>query len=162
MHSFLYTFYLEVWYIFYFCISICDFYNGCNFYNDPNFYSFYNNEFKTYTKRICMIGIFIHYLVNTSIILLRIIFRIFYFVMFIWLFSLLILLLLCIFVNILRVSYLFFTSFNDCNSTSSSAFVHFHANININIDCFKSNNDASANDLCLLFPGIFKLERLLQ
>ena len=126
------------------------------------FIAFVIMNLKIYTKRICMIGIFIHYLINTSIILLRIIFRIFYFVMFSWLFSLLILLLLCVFVNILRVSCLFFTSFNDYNSTSSSVFVHFHANININIDYFKSNNDASANDLCLLFSGIFKLERLLQ
>ena len=66
-------------------------------------------------------------------------------------FALFFLLLLLLFVNILCVSCLFFTSFHDFNSTSSSVFLHLHDNIDKVTDFLKSNNNASANDLMITF-----------
>ena len=71
-------------------------------------------------------------------IFVRIIFRIFYCFMFWCLLFLAMLLLLCIFVNILQVSYFYFASFvasfNDCNTSSCSTFFHFHINIDKDAD----------------------------
>ena len=61
------------------------------------------------------------------------------------------LLFFCVFVNILQVSYLCFTSFNDCNLSSCSAFFCFHINIDKDADCPHSNNNVFPIDLWLVF-----------
>ena len=80
---------------------------------------------------------------------LHIILRIFYCFMFGYLLSLATSLFFCVLVNILQISYLCFTSFNDCNSLSCSAFIHFHINIDKDADCLQSNNNVFSNDLWL-------------
>ena len=77
--------------------------------------------------------------------------------MFACLLFLVMLLFLCVFVNILQVSYSCFTSFNDCNSSSCSAFFNFNINIDKDADCFQSNNNVFSNDLWLVFstPVLF-------
>ena len=44
-----------------------------------------------------------------------------------------------------------FTSFNDCNSSSCSVFIHFHIDVDKEADCLESNSNASSNDLWLVF-----------
>ena len=104
-----------------------------------------------YTKLICIKEIFIHFLYNISMNFLHIILRIFYCFMFGCLLFLAILLFLCVFVDVLQVSYLCFTSFSDCSSPSCHAFFRFHININKDADCLQSNNNVFSNDLWLVF-----------
>ena len=77
--------------------------------------------------------------------------RMFYCFIFGCLFFLVMLLFSCVFVNILQVSYLCFTTFNDCNSPSCSAFFRFHINIDKDTDCLQSNDNVLSNDLQLVF-----------
>ena len=71
------------------------------------------------------------------------------------LFSLVFALLLCVFVNVLHVSYLF-ASFNDYDASSGSiSFFHIHTNIEKDVNCLQSNNNDSSNNLWLLFSALF-------
>ena len=106
-------------------------------------------------KLTCIIGIFINFLIHIFIIFLRIIFRIFYFLTFGCFFCQANILFLCIFVNILHVSCLFFTNSNDYNLSSGSAFFRVHIDIDKEADCFQNNNNDSLNDLWLLFATLF-------
>ena len=102
--------------------------------------------FNMFIKLSCLIGIFIHFSINVCVKFLRFIFRIFYFFMFGCLFFLLFALIMCVFVNFLHISYLF-TSFNNCNSSSCSAFVHIHVNIGEVFNCLQDNNNSYSKDL---------------
>ena len=77
-------------------------------------------------KLTCIIGIFINFLIHFLLFFLCIIFRVYHFLTFGCFFPLAILLLLCIFVNILHVSCLFFTNSNDYNSSSGSVIFRVH------------------------------------
>ena len=71
------------------------------------------------------------------------------------LFSLAFALLLCAFVNVLHVSYLF-ASFNNYDASSGSiSFFHIHTNIDKDVNCLQSNNNASSKNLWLLFSASF-------
>ena len=71
------------------------------------------------------------------------------------LFSLAFALLFCVFVNVLRVSYLV-ASFNDYDASSGSiSFFHTHTNIDKDVNCLQSNNNASSRNLWLLFSASF-------
>ena len=71
------------------------------------------------------------------------------------LFSLVFALLLCVFVNVLHVSYLF-ASFNDYDASSGSiSFFHIHTNIEKDVNCLQSNNNDSSNNHWLLFSASF-------
>ena len=70
-----------------------------------------------YVNLICIMEIFIHFLYYFK--------NFFFCFMFGCLLFLAMLLLFCVFINILQVSYLCFTSFNDCNSSSCSTFFIF-------------------------------------
>ena len=71
------------------------------------------------------------------------------------LFSLVFALLLCVFVNVLHVSYLF-ASFNDYDASSRSiSFFHIHTNIDKDVNCLQSNNNASSKNLWLIFSASF-------
>ena len=75
--------------------------------------------------------------------------------MFDCLFLLVFALLLCVFVNVLHVSYLS-ANFNDYDSSSgSTSFFHIHANIEKDNNCLQSNNNASSKNLWLLFSALF-------
>ena len=64
-------------------------------------------------------------------------------------------LLLCVFVNVLHVSYLF-ADFNDYHSSSGSiSFFHIHANIDKDVNCLQSKSNASSKILWLLFSASF-------
>ena len=64
-------------------------------------------------------------------------------------------LLLCVFVNGLHVSYLF-ANFNDYDSSSGCiSFFHIYANIDKDLNCLQSNNNASSQILWLLFSASF-------
>ena len=67
--------------------------------------------------------------------------------MFVCLFFLALLLLLFVFIDVLRVSYLFFTIFNVHNSPSYSVSLHVHVYIDKHADYLQSNNNDSLNDL---------------
>ena len=75
-----------------------------------------------FIKLLYIIGIFTHFSISICINFLCNVFRIFYYFMFGCLFSLVFALLLCVFVNVLHVSYLF-ASFNDYDA--SSGFISF-------------------------------------
>ena len=77
-------------------------------------------------KLTCIIGIFISFFNSYFIFFLCINFRVYHFLTFGCFFPLAILLLLCIFVNILHVSCLFFTNSNDYNSSSGSVIFRVH------------------------------------
>ena len=68
-----------------------------------------------------------------------------------FIFSLAIILLLCVSVNVLHVSCLFFTNCNDYNLSTGSAFFCVHTDIDKDGDCLQSNINDSLNDLWLLF-----------
>ena len=71
------------------------------------------------------------------------------------LFSLVFALLLCVFVNVLHVSYLF-ASFNDYDASSGSiSFFHIHTNIDKDVNYLQSNNNSSSKNLWLLFSASF-------
>ena len=70
-------------------------------------------------------------------------------------FSLAIILLLCVSVNILHVSYLFFTNCNDYNLSTGSAFLRLHTDTDKNGNCIQSNNKDFLYDLRLLFATLF-------
>ena len=72
-----------------------------------------------FIKLSYIIGIFTHFSISICINFLCIVFRIFYYFMFGCLFLLVFALLLCVFVNVLHVSYLF-ANFNDYVSSSGS------------------------------------------
>ena len=112
-----------------------------------------------FIKLSYIIGIFTHFLISICISFLRIVFRIFYYFVFGCLFSLVFTLLLCAFVNVLHVSYLF-TNFNDYDSSSGSFFLHIHANIDKDVGCPQSNNDASSKNLWLPFSASFLLLKI--
>ena len=107
-----------------------------------------------YVKLICIIRIFLHFLINSFIIFLHISFRIFYFVMFNCLYSLAIILLLCVSVTNLHVSCLLLTNFNESDSSSGSVFCNVHISIDKGADYLQSNNNASSNDLWLRFSTL--------
>ena len=113
-----------IWQFNTFCISafLCDFCNGCN----TNCYTFCSTNFYMCRKLTCIIGIFINFLIHFLLFFLCIIFRVYHFLTFGCFFPLAILLLLCIFVNILHVSCLFFTNSNDYNSSSGSVIFGVH------------------------------------
>ena len=96
--------------------------------------------FNMYIKLICIIEILYIFGIILVWFFLRIIFRTFYSFMFGCSLSLSKLLLLRVFINNSQVSYLCFTSFNDYNSSSCSAFFHFHINIDKDADCLQRNN----------------------
>ena len=99
--------------------------------------------------------IFTHFSISICINLLCIVFRIFYYFMFGCLFWLVFTLLLCVFINVLDVSYLF-ADFNDYDSSSGSiSFFHIHAKIDKDVNCLQSNNNATAKNLWLLFSASF-------
>ena len=103
-----------------------------------------------FIKLFYIIGIFTHFSISICINFLCV-FRIFYYFMFGCLFSLVFALLLCVFVNILHVSYLF-ASFNDYDaSLDSISFFHIHINIDKDVNCLQSNNNASSKNLWLIF-----------
>ena len=100
-------------------------------------------------------GIFTHFSISICINFLCNVFRIFYYFMFGCLFSLVFALLLCVLVNVLHVSYLF-ASFNDYDASSGSiSFFHIHTNIDKDVNCLQSNNNASSKNLWLLFSASF-------
>ena len=62
--------------------------------------------------------------------------------------------LLCVFVNILHVSRLFFTNSNDYNLSPGSLFLRVHIDIDKDGDCLQSKNNDYFNDLWLLFATL--------
>ena len=104
-----------------------------------------------YVKLTCIIGIFINFLFHIFKIFCML-FRAFFHVLLF--FSLVIILLLCVFVNILHVSRLFFTNSNYCNLLLGSAFFHVHIDIGKPAGCLQSNNNDSLNDFGLLFSTL--------
>ena len=80
--------------------------------------------------------------------------------MFSCLFLLVFALLLCVFLNALHVSYLF-TNFNDYDSSSGSIFFsHIHANIDKDVNCLQSKNNASSKNFWLLFSASFSFLKI--
>ena len=113
-----------------------------------------------FIKLSYIIGIFTHFSISICINFLCIVFRIFYYFMFGCLFLLVFALLLCVFVNVLHVSYLF-TNFNDYDSSSGSIFFsHIHANIDKDVNCLQSKNNASSKNLWLLFSASFSFLKI--
>ena len=89
-----------------------------------------------FIKPFYIIGIFTHFSISICINFRCNIFRIFYYFMFGCLFSLVFALLLCVFVNVLHISYLF-ASFNDYDaSLGSISFFHIHTNIDKDVIFF--------------------------
>ena len=115
-----------------------------------------------FIKLSYIIGIFTHFSISICINFLRIVFRIFYYFMFACLFLLVFALLLCVFVNDLHVSYLF-ANFNDFDSSSGSiSFSDIHANIDKDVNCLQSKNNASSKKyLVTFFSLVFILENLV-
>ena len=108
-----------------------------------------------FIKPFYVIGIFTHISISICINFLCNVFRIFYYFMFDCLFSLVFALLLCVFVNVLHVSYSF-ASFNDYDASSGSISIfHIHTNIDKDVNCLQSNNNASSKNLWLLFSASF-------
>ena len=108
-----------------------------------------------FIKLSYIIGIFTHFSISICIIFLRIAFKIFYYFLFGCFFLLVFALPLCVFVNVLHVSYLF-DNFNDYDSSSGSvSFFHIHANIDKDVNCLQSNNNSSSKNLWLLFTASF-------
>ena len=104
-----------------------------------------------FIKLSCLIGILIHFSINVCVKFLRFIFRIFCFFMLGFFFMfLLFALIMGVFVNFLHIAYLL-TSFNNCNSSQCSAFVHLHVNIGEVPNCPQGNNNSYSKDLWLLF-----------
>ena len=91
-----------------------------------------------YIKRICIIGIFIHFLIEISVKISRLFLALFIVSCFIFSYHGIA---LCIYVDVLRVSYLFFTDSGDYNASSGSVFFLVHFNIDKDADCLRSNNN---------------------
>ena len=126
--------------------------------------------YNMYMKLLCVIKILIRFMFSIRMNFFRIAFRIFCF-MFgcLLLLTMVSLLCWCFFVNVLQVSYLCFTSFNDCNLSSSSSsssscsvFVHSHIIIDKDGDCLQSNNNSSSNFMVSFFNLSTILEDLIR
>ena len=104
-----------------------------------------------YVKLTCIIGIFIYFIFFKFFACYLGLFFFFHVLLF---FSLAIILLLCVFVNILHVSCLFFTNSTYCNLILGSAFSHVHIDIEKSAGCLQSNNNDSLNDFGLLFSTL--------
>ena len=99
-------------------------------------------------------GIIIHFWSNICIEFLNVIFRTFYYFVGLYLF-LPWDFFFCVFVNVLRVSYLIFTNFNVYIASPGSVFVLVHITIDKDADCLQSNSNPSSNDLWLPFLTSF-------
>ena len=121
--------------------------------------------YNMYMKLLCVIKILIRFMFSIRMNFFRNVFRIFCF-MFgcLLLLTMVLLLCWCFFVNVLQVSYMCFTSFNDCNSSSSSCsvFVHSHIIIEKDGDCLQSNDNSSSNFMVSFFNLSIILEDLIR
>ena len=121
--------------------------------------------YNMYMKLLCVIKILIRFMFSIRMNFFRIVFRIFCFMFgYLLLLTMVLLLCWCFFVNVLQVSYMCFTSFNDCNSSSSSCsvFVHSHIIIEKDGDCLQSNDNSSSNFMVSFFNLSIILEDLIR